>query len=76
MFQVHGHPNVELNTCILYNVVKNTKESNNVDFQMANHIRLLLSFISCPPFMKLSIIMIFSINDTFPKYCVSCWIDM
>ena len=36
MFHAHGHPNVALNTCIIYNVVQNTKDPDNVDLQMVN----------------------------------------
>ena len=36
MFHAHGHPNVALNTFMIYNVVKNTKKCDNVDIQMVN----------------------------------------
>ena len=36
MFHRHGHPNVALSTCIIYNGVKNTKDPDKVAMQMVN----------------------------------------
>ena len=36
IYRVSRALNVALNTCIIYNVVKNTKESDNVDLKMVN----------------------------------------
>ena len=46
MFHAHGHPNVPPNTCIIYNIAKNTSKFDNVDLHMVYFLEWIASLVS------------------------------